>query len=129
MATALKGLHGVQDVDFANIQTAGRLDPLIWRDLYQHFDIPANEEGQEAFRTAYGNELARLIELERPVVALPGVHEAVRHVRDHDRATCALLTGNYMETGWMKVHAAGFTDEDFAFGVWGSEAENSSWPS
>ena len=122
MALAVKELHGVESVDFARIQTAGRLDPLIWRDLYRHFDIATDEDGHEAFRSIYGRELARIIEEEQPVTPMPGVHAAVGFVRDHDRATCALLTGNYQETGWMKVHSAGFQKEDFAFGVWGDEA-------
>ena len=82
-----------------NITTSGRLDPLIWRDLCEYYKIAPEQAGHDSFRAFYGKELARLIEVEQPVESLPGVLEAVHFVRDHANATCALLTGNYPETG------------------------------
>lgn len=121
MATAIHNIHGVT-VDFDKIQTAGSLDPLIWKDILDQHDIEPNDTHHNSFRTLYTKELSRLIETEQPVEPLPGVHEAVHFVRDHTDAVCALLTGNYQETGWLKVEAAGFSPSDFEFGTWGTEA-------
>lgn len=122
MAIAVKRLHAIDDATFENVQTAGRLDPLIWHDLFASLDLETSEENHQAFRAMYGEELQRIFAEEKPAVAMPGVHEAVAYVREHPEMTCALLTGNYPETGWMKLREIGFSDEDFEFGTWGTEA-------
>ena len=128
MQAALEDLHPARHPgdthDVAAIDTAGRLDPLIWRELLDQRGIEATSEGHEAFRRVYGDRLHSMIEAERPVVCLDGAAEAVAWVRDHPRLIAALLTGNYSETGRLKVAGAGIDPDDFVFGVWGSEADN-----
>jgi phosphoglycolate phosphatase len=122
MAAATKRLHGIDNVSFENIQTAGRLDPLIWKDLFDAHGLETSDAHHDSFRATYGEELARIFAEEKPAVAMPGVHEAVAYVHNHPEMTCALLTGNYPETGWMKLREIGFTENDFVFGTWGTEA-------
>ena len=126
MQSALEEIHPPRDGDDRHdvgaIDTAGRLDPLIWRELLAQRDIEPTETLHDRFREVYGNRLARMIEDERPVIGLDGAAEAVRWVRDHPKLIAALLTGNYPETGRMKVAGAGIDPDDFAFGVWGFEA-------
>ncbi|MCH2161024.1 MAG: HAD hydrolase-like protein [Phycisphaerales bacterium] len=122
MQAALKDIHPGHEFDFAGVQTAGRLDPLIWRDLLEKHEITPGDADHEHFRETYAEKLADIIASEEAFISLPGTLEAVAHVRDHEQATAALLTGNYAETAWLKIEAAGFRREDFAFGTWGSEA-------
>ena len=126
MQCSLEEIHPPRDEDDRHdidaIDTAGRLDPLIWRELLAQRDIEPTEGLHARFREVYGNRLARMIEDERPVIGLDGAAEAVRWVRDHPKFIAALLTGNYPETGRMKVAGAGIDPDDFAFGVWGFEA-------
>ena len=122
MQAALCELHPGLEFDFSSVSTAGRLDPLIWRDLLATHDLDPNDASHDDFRTTYTDKFAELIAREQVVVSLPGTHEAVAHVRDHPDVTAAILTGNYAETAWLKIEAAGFRREDFSFGTWGSEA-------
>ena len=126
MQAALEGIHPPRhegDVhDVSTVDTAGRLDPLIWREMLGQRNLEPTDEGHDLFRRTYGEHLARMIEAEQPVVGLQGAAEAVAWVRDHPDLIAALLTGNYEETGRLKVQAAGIDPDDFAFGVWGCEA-------
>ena len=127
MQAALEEIHPARHSkdthDVGAIDTAGRLDPLIWRELLAQRDIEATEQGHETFRRVYGDRLHSMIEAERPVICLDGAAEAVAWVRDHPKLIAALLTGNYPETGRLKVAGAGIDPDDFAFGVWGFEAD------
>lgn len=127
MKAALETLHPPRhegdEHDVDAIDTAGRLDPLIWRELLAQRDLEATEERHRLFRDLYGRLLASMIAEENPVICLPGAAEAVAWTRDHPDLIAALLTGNYSETGRLKVAGAGIDPDDFVFGVWGSEAE------
>lgn len=126
MQAALEEIHPPRHEhdrhDIEAIDTAGRLDPLIWRELLAQRGIEPTDALHDRFRETYGTLMARMIEDERPVVGLDGAAEAVRWVRDHSEFMAALLTGNYPETGRLKVAGAGIDPDDFAFGVWGFEA-------
>jgi phosphoglycolate phosphatase len=127
MGIAMQQLHPPRHegdcVDMKKLDTAGWLDPLIWRALVDQRGLEATDEGHDAFRETYGAILAEIIEAENPVYALPGAAEAVDWVHEHPNLEAALLTGNYPETGRLKVKAAGLDPDLFRFGVWGSEAD------
>ena len=57
MATAIERLHGIEGVSFEGIVTGGRLDPLIWMDLFKAYGLAPSELAHDTFRTAYGEEL------------------------------------------------------------------------
>ncbi|MDG2022630.1 MAG: HAD family hydrolase [Phycisphaerales bacterium] len=115
--------HEGDFVDPEKMDTAGSLDPLIWKTLLDHRGLDATDVGHDAFRETYGAILTKAIEEEDPVYALPGAAEAVAWVQEHPTLEAALLTGNYPETGRLKVKAAGFDPDLFRFGTWGSEAD------
>lgn len=127
MCMALQELHPSRHegdfVDPEKMDTAGSLDPLIWRKLVDQRGLEATDAGHTAFRETYGAILANVIEAENPVYALPGAAAAVNWVHEHSDLEAALLTGNYPETGRLKVKAAGLDPDLFRFGVWGSEAD------
>ena len=110
--------------DAEAINSPGWLDPLIWQALMEQRDLEQNQEGHDAFRSAYGRIFNAVIQERNPVHALPGAEAAVRWVHEHPQFESALLTGNYPETGTLKVEAAGIDPGMFRFGTWGSEAES-----
>lgn len=109
----------VDGIDFA-----GRLDPLLFREMMAINSI-AHRDGLEAeFRTVYTTRLkARLAS--SPARALPGTHDLVRSLRDlpaGERPTLGLLTGNYAETAALKLESCGFSRPWFEVCAWGDDS-------
>ncbi|RMH26806.1 MAG: hypothetical protein D6693_06480 [Planctomycetota bacterium] len=108
--------------DESRVEYAGRLDPLIIADLLAAHGRDAGPAGVEAFRAAYADALAdRLAEPGR-ARALPGVTDLLDALDDAAGVTLGLLTGNYPETGSMKLRAAGLDPDRFAVRVWGCDS-------
>ena len=53
------------------------------------------------------------------MTALPGVTELIEALSQETETCLGLLTGNYPETGRMKIEAAGLDLDSFAVAVWG----------
>ena len=82
-----------------------------------------------------GDERARLQELDGQLLAheienaaqrltvLPGVLDLLAHMRETRPAVMGLLTGNYAETGAVKLRAAGIEPDWFEVAAWGDMAE------
>ncbi len=103
-----------------NVEVAGRLDPLIFADACRIHGIRHDHNGvHETFRAKYADVLRRNIDAERPVRILPGIRELIDRLVADATGTLALLTGNYPETGHMKIAAAGIEPSTFAFGAYG----------
>ncbi len=100
---------------------SGRLDPLIVTDLLRLNGIEASEENHAALRDAYTARLERDLH-ERPVRALDGAMGFVEALGALEGVTVGLLTGNYRETGEMKLRSAGFSIDAFEVRVWGDES-------
>ena len=113
------------DFDVAGIAYAGRLDPLIVADMFRCAGREPTREAVSAFRAAYAAEMPAELERSRDSArALPGVLDllgALGRVR-HERLVVGLLTGNYPETGGMKLTACGVPEAAFAITVWGDES-------
>lgn len=120
MLDAGRDLHGaafrVEGVPFA-----GRLDPLIIRDLLSLNGVPLGEPRETAFRDAYRR---RLTEYLVPGIgkALPGVMPLLDALEAEPGATNALLTGNFADTGTMKLAACGIDAARFSIQVWGDHS-------
>lgn len=104
------------------VEYAGRLDPLIIADLLAAHGREADDRSMEAFRAAYRTALER--HLLRPGVGrvLPGVPELLDRLAASRDVTLGLLTGNYPDTGAMKLRACGLDPDRFPVRVWGSDA-------
>ncbi|MDX2131011.1 MAG: HAD hydrolase-like protein [Planctomycetota bacterium] len=108
------------------IAFAGRLDPLIIADLFRANGVEPAPDDAARFRAAYAAELARAMALPGAARALPGVHDllgALRARRPGDaRLALGVLTGNFEETGTMKLHAAGIDVGQFDVRAWGDQS-------
>lgn len=108
----------------AQIEFGGALDPWIFRRLAEHGDYPISVDGHVLFRRTYGDLLrAELAAAEQPCRALPGVLPLLDQVRALEGVGLGLLSGNYGETGVLKLRAAGIDPAWFEVAAWGDMAE------
>lgn len=103
------------------IEIAGRLDCLIWRDVAQRHGVRDVESEQYRFRAEYSRVLRNRLDQGAKVFLLPGVRELVQAFDQSEGLTLGLLTGNYPETGRMKLLAAGLELHPFTVGAWGCD--------
>jgi phosphoglycolate phosphatase-like HAD superfamily hydrolase len=122
MADAGRELLGSQFSSTDGIQFAGRLDPLIITDIYTRHGVEDAPERHREFRAVYGRHLKR--RLAEPGVgrALPGVQDLLALLVERRDILLGLLTGNFEETGSMKLRACGIDPSIFSIRVWGDES-------
>jgi phosphoglycolate phosphatase len=101
---------------------AGRLDPAIVADLLRDNGVEPSESHIQAFRAAYRPRLEALMAQAGRARVLPGVLTLLGRISREAVWTQALLTGNWEETGSLKLHAAGIEKQYFQFGVWGDDS-------
>ncbi|MDP7008973.1 MAG: HAD hydrolase-like protein [Phycisphaerales bacterium] len=103
----------------SGLPIGGRLDPLIWKDACARHDIEDHTMHHDAFRRCYTEILRTNLE-QTNVTVLPGVTELIEKLVEHDH-TLGLVTGNYEETGLMKLEAAGIDTKPFVANAWGTD--------
>ena len=103
------------------VAVGGRLDRLIFEDGLQRSGREDPDRHHDLFRATYGTFLQRRLE-EVPVSALPGAVGLLDALADVLTCTLGLITGNYPETGRMKLEAAGIDPARFAVATWGTDA-------
>ncbi|MHC4991246.1 MAG: HAD family hydrolase [Planctomycetota bacterium] len=103
------------------VEIAGRLDPLIWADAAAQCGV-AHDTHHDRFRSTYRDHLARRLENDGPVQVMPGVEPLLQALQELEGVCIGLLTGNYPETGRMKIAAAGLGDAEFVVNAFGSDA-------
>ena len=103
------------------VEFGGCLDPDILGRLLIHNGIEPRPEHIETLHAGYRVGLAALEPgWSRP---LPGAMELLEWTRTMDEAPCiGLLTGNYPDTGALKLRGAGYDPGVFEVCVWGSDA-------
>lgn len=114
-------LHGPA-FDASTTEYAGRLDPLIMADLLIANGIEPSVERIALLRQGYRAELEH--ELATPGVAsiLPGVATLLERLATVEGLVIGLLTGNYQDTGEVKLRACGVDLAPFIIRVWGDES-------
>ncbi|HVP73047.1 MAG TPA: HAD hydrolase-like protein [Phycisphaerales bacterium] len=105
------------------VEFSGRLDTLIWNDLTRINGVANDEANHDRFRAAYGRQLAQRLQHNPTARLLPGVRELVHKIIDVDHATLGLLTGNYPETGRLKIQSAGLDPDLFKVAAWGCDGK------
>lgn len=107
------------------VPTAGRLDPLILADLLTSSGLSGSAEQLRAVRDSYAQILAERLNT-GDCHSLPGVpallSRLVQEQRSRPQLTLGLLTGNFEETGRMKLHACGIDQALFSVAAWGDES-------
>jgi len=120
MGHAGRELHG-EHFDERRVEYAGRLDPLIIADLLAAHELDIHEESVAIFRTTYRKHLEIMLEQE-PAEVCPGVGELFEALEQAHGTTLGLLTGNFPETGEIKLRSGGIDPERFAIRVWASDS-------
>lgn len=109
--------HGFELPD---MDTSGKLDPMITRELaglLPQFDLLTHEERfREAYFAALERDRARMR-------LLPGVAEVVSALRDAPHVTLGLLTGNHGRAVAIKLAAVGLELDPFEVNAFGDEAD------
>ena len=107
------------------LEFAGRLDPLLVMDIHRSRGHEHTAEGEARFRSLYAKHLGvRLLEKAASCRALPGVIDLLHAVKGDPRLVLGVLTGNWAETGSMKLKACGIDPAWFRVSVWGDESES-----
>lgn len=102
------------------INFGGCLDPVIIAQMLVNNKQDPTPENVLSLRAHYHAGLERTAK-ERPIArALVGAHELVNATREHnDIDAIGVLTGNYPETGAIKLRSAGFDPDHFVINAWG----------
>lgn len=122
MGAAGRAMFG-PDFDEMRAEYAGRLDPLIIADLLRAHGREVTPAAVDAFRAGYREHLTAMLAspgLARPCPGVLDLLDALERVRTH---ALGLLTGNYPETGTIKLRASGVDPDRFAIQVWASDCE------
>ena len=122
MVRAGKALYGESFIA-DGVEFSGRLDPLIIADMLRVSGLEPTAARIAAVRAEYRARLGPVLEEgRRGVWALPGVHELLRALDARPDITVGLLTGNFAETGRMKLAACGLDPGVFRVCAWGDES-------
>ncbi|MBS0191246.1 MAG: HAD hydrolase-like protein [Phycisphaerales bacterium] len=121
MEAAGKALFG-ESCRADGVQFAGRLDPLIMRDMLSNAGLPASRENLEAFREAYVRNMEELFRNPGLGVLMPGIQELMTRLDALSGVTLGLLTGNFEKTGLLKIRSAGLTTDRFEVAAWGDDS-------
>jgi phosphoglycolate phosphatase-like HAD superfamily hydrolase len=109
--------------DVSGVEFGGCLDQDIIRRMIINNKLDPTPDAILAMRRAYHRGLDAHNANPGWSTPLPGAHELVRATIAMDPApTIGLLTGNFPETGRIKLEAAGFDPEHFTICVWGDDS-------
>ncbi len=119
VGAAGRELYGDQ-FDEWRVEYAGRLDPVIFRDLLRAHDVEHGPDHVHRFRERYAAYLPGAIEGKAGACA--GALDLVTALEGDSLVTLGLLTGNFPETGSIKLRACGVEPDRFTIRVWSSDA-------
>ncbi len=103
----------------SGVPIGGRLDPLIWKDACKHHGIKDHASHHEEFRSQYAEILCENLK-NTAVTILPGISELLQQLTAATY-TLGLVTGNYKETGLLKLEAASIDITLFVANAWGTD--------
>lgn len=113
------------DFSIEGIAFAGRLDPLILSDMLRRNGLGDTPEHHARIRVRYAAMLRERLHAPGAARALPGVHRLLDSLApraEQGSVIMGLLTGNFSETGTMKLLAAGIDPARFTVAAWGEDA-------
>lgn len=104
------------------VQFAGRLDPLIMREMLANASLPPSRENIAAFRAAYERRMHERFKTPGLGRTMPGVHDLLKRLDTESGLTMGLLTGNFEPTGLLKVRSCGIDTARFQVSAWGDDS-------
>lgn len=104
----------------AGVTFAGSLDTLIWSQLCAINDVEDTRAHRDDFRARYASHLRRGLATgaARP---LAGARELVDALETAARSTLGILSGNWPETGRLKLASSGLDPDRFPVSAWGDD--------
>ncbi|MEM1166706.1 MAG: HAD hydrolase-like protein [Planctomycetota bacterium] len=121
LSVAAQRIFGAE-LDPATIVAAGRLDPEIMADLLERFGRTPAPEGIAAYHAGYREALPEALAHTGATVC-PGVPELMAALGRRPEVTLGVLTGNYADTGSIKMRACGVDPARFPIHVWADDAD------
>lgn len=107
----------------AGVDFAGSLDPLLFDELIIRNSVAETPATRADFRRRYAHRLTQLLaESPAEATALPGIAPLLASLSSDPRVILGLLTGNFAETGCLKLRHCGIDPEAFHLHVWGDES-------
>ena len=107
------------------VDTSGRLDHLIFREVCAVANFPDDDEHMGRFRAAYVRQMhARLKAEPQRMVTMPGTLALVDLLHNDPKVEVGVLTGNWEETGVAKMTQAGFDTDRLAVRSWGDAGKH-----
>jgi phosphoglycolate phosphatase len=113
----LFGSFSIEGTEFA-----GRLDPLILADVLRENGQEASAANLAAMRNGYRRHLTERLKEHGVARPLPGVVDLLDELDGSPAAVLGLLTGNFPDTGAIKLRASGIDPARFAIQVWGDQS-------
>lgn len=107
------------------VEYAGRLDPLIITDLLRAHAIDETPAIAAAFREGYKKYLRVVLSEPGKAITCPGVPALLQRLAGHPAVTLGLLTGNFPDTGEVKLRACDIDPSVFAISAWGNDSPHS----
>ena len=104
------------------IQIGGRLDPLIWNDVCHKYSINNSVALHGKFQSMYTDVLKKNIK-DVVVKVFPGINSLIETFDSMEEVTLGIVTGNYEETGRLKLEAAGIDASVFVANAWGTDGQ------
>ena len=123
MLAAAREMFG-EEFTYDGVEIAGRIDPLIWANVAAANGIRDAEAHHDRFRASYAHHLAERLATHETATLCPGVEALLDRLGNVDGLTLGLLTGNYRETGLLKVEAAGLDPALFPVAAWGCDGSS-----
>jgi phosphoglycolate phosphatase-like HAD superfamily hydrolase len=107
---------------FDGVPVAGRLDPLILRDVFDVSGIVDGESHLPRFQSEYHERLLERLAA-RPATIMPGVAAMLDRCEDAEM-TLGLVTGNWAKSGLAKIADAGVDPARFSVQAWGDDGRD-----
>ena len=120
MQLAFDALYPGHGLRMDGVPVAGRLDTLIWADVLRNGGLEPTAAGQQTFRERYKSFLTERLG-SAIVRRMPGVLELVQRLHDKEESIVGLLTGNWPDTGLLKIATAGFNTAHFRVGAFAGD--------
>lgn len=108
------------DFTAEGINFGGCLDPVIIAQMLVNSGAEPTSHNITAIRRHYHAAMQRTAQQRSIARALDGAHALVNATRDHTQIDAiGVLTGNFPETGAIKLRSAGFDPTHFEINAWG----------